>query len=70
MCLNCGCGSPDMRHKDTDITREDIRRAAHGQSKSVEETTSNMIDAFGKMRSETAGMAGGSGPSGGQAQPR
>lgn len=70
MCLNCGCGMPDTRHKDTDLTREDILRAANGQGMTVEETTSNLVDAFGRMQSEAVGAAGQSRPSGTQTRPR
>jgi len=27
MCLNCGCGEYDKRHKPSDITRGDLREA-------------------------------------------
>jgi hypothetical protein len=30
MCMNCGCGEVDKRHQPTDITREDLQRAADG----------------------------------------
>lgn len=40
MCLNCGCGEPEMRHKETDITADDVRQAAAG--KSIGETTQNI----------------------------
>jgi hypothetical protein len=28
--MNCGCGEVDKRHQPTDITREDLQRAADG----------------------------------------
>ena len=42
MCMNCGCGELDTRHKDTDIVREDIQSAAKGQGSSMEETARNL----------------------------
>lgn len=40
MCMNCGCGEPEKRHKDTDITLEDVRKAAEGSS--MDETVQNL----------------------------
>ena len=42
MCMNCGCGEPDARHQPTDITREDLQRAADGGGISLEEAASNL----------------------------
>ena len=30
MCMSCGCNEVDKRHQPTDITREDLQRAADG----------------------------------------
>ena len=49
MCLNCGCGEPDTRHHPTDITREDLQRAADGAGMSLERTASNVEDSVAKM---------------------
>jgi major membrane immunogen (membrane-anchored lipoprotein) len=51
MCLNCGCGEPDARHKPTDITREDVQRAAEGSGLSLEQATQNMADSLVKVQS-------------------
>lgn len=40
MCMNCGCGEPEKRHKDTDITLDDVRKAAEGSS--MDETVQNL----------------------------
>ena len=40
--MNCGCGEPEKRHQPTDITRDDVQRAAEGSGISVEETTANI----------------------------
>ncbi len=42
MCLNCGCGEPDARHQPTDITREDLQRAADGSGMSMEDAARNV----------------------------
>lgn len=53
MCLNCGCGEPDARHQPTDITREDLKRAADGSGISLEE-------AAGNVRTSLASLGGSS----------
>ena len=42
MCMNCGCGEADKRHQPTDITREDLQRAADGSGITLDEATTNM----------------------------
>ncbi len=42
MCLNCGCGEPNARHQPTDITREDLERAADGSGIPLEEAAGNV----------------------------
>ena len=42
MCMNCGCGEPDTRHHPTDITREDLQRAADGAGMSLRAAASNV----------------------------
>ena len=49
MCMNCGCGQLDTRHKDTDIVREDIRQAAEGQGSSLEETARHLSAALQRV---------------------
>ena len=46
MCLNCGCGEYDARHKPSDITMEDIAKAAEGQGMDMKETMANMQEAL------------------------
>ena len=46
MCLNCGCGENDERHKPTDITMEDIAKAADGQGMEMKETLANMQESL------------------------
>jgi hypothetical protein len=51
MCLNCGCGEPETRHKDTDITMDDVRSASAGAP--LDKTVQNMRSSLEKVgRSE------------------
>jgi hypothetical protein len=57
MCLNCGCGEYDERHKPSDITREDLAKAAEGQGMDMNQTVSNMkesMEAIGKSSRKSA----------------
>jgi hypothetical protein len=47
MCLNCGCGEPETRHKESDITLEDVRQASAGTSMDV--TLQNMRTSLDKI---------------------
>ncbi len=58
MCLNCGCGEPETRHKDTDITLDDVRKASAGGP--LEQTVQNMRTSLEKMGQSDAGQTGGS----------
>ncbi len=58
MCLNCGCGEPETRHRDTDITADDVRKAASGSS--LDQTLQNMRTSLATMERSQAGQTGGS----------
>lgn len=58
MCMNCGCGELSKRHQDSDITKEDLEKAARGGGKSVDEVASNMRAALDKMGSSQRGQQG------------
>jgi hypothetical protein len=58
MCLNCGCGEPETRHKETDITAEDVRNAAAGSP--LDQTVRNMRTSLDKMGQSQVGQMGGS----------
>ena len=69
MCLNCGCGEPETRHQETDITADDVRKAAAG--KPMDQTIQNVRAGLDKMKqSQSSGTGGsmGQSSSGGQAQ--
>ena len=51
MCLNCGCGELDTRHKETDLVREDVRKAAQGQGQSMESALGNLERSLRDLRS-------------------
>jgi len=50
MCMNCGCGSYNERHKPTDITLEDLKAAAEGHDMDVEQVADNIHDGAGVVR--------------------
>lgn len=57
MCLNCGCGELDERHKPSDITMEDLAKAAEGQGMDMKKTIANMqesLQAAGKASQKPA----------------
>ena len=49
MCMNCGCGEVDKRHQATDITKEDLQKAADGGGITLEEATANMRTSLDKV---------------------
>lgn len=56
MCMNCGCGEPEARHKETDITLDDVRQASAGSS--MDETVRNMrtsLDQIGQSGNQGSG---------------
>ena len=58
MCLNCGCGEPETRHQETDITAEDVRKAS--ADKPMDQTVQNMRTGLDKMGSAQGSEMGGS----------
>jgi hypothetical protein len=47
--MNCGCCEVDSRHQSTDITREDVQRAADGSGITLDEATANIQSSLDKM---------------------
>ena len=45
MCLNCGCGEPNERHKPGDITLQDLEKAARNHGMETEEAADNIHSA-------------------------
>lgn len=52
MCLNCGCGEYDKRHKPSDITADDLKAAADGQKMDMEQAADNIHQGARAMRQE------------------
>jgi hypothetical protein len=42
MCMSCGCGEPDERHKPGDIVREDLEKAARNYDLDVQQMVRNI----------------------------
>ena len=42
MCMNCGCGEYNERHKSSDITIDDLKAAAEGHDMEVETAADNI----------------------------
>jgi hypothetical protein len=52
MCLNCGCGEYDKRHKPSDITVEDLKTAADGQGMELKLAVANMQESMEAIEKE------------------
>lgn len=48
--MNCGCGSPNERHKEGDITKDDMQRAAQNHGMDIEQAADNIHQAAREMR--------------------
>lgn len=60
MCLNCGCGEPETRHKPTDITADDLRKASADGA--LDKTVQNMrasLEKMGQSGSDQQGSSSG-----------
>jgi len=56
MCLDCGCGEPNERHRDDPhITMDDVKAAADASEISVDEAARNIAD--GVRQAQSAGSA-------------
>lgn len=53
MCLNCGCGEYQRRHKQSDITLGDLGSAAVGQWMEIREAAANLQDASRAIERES-----------------
>jgi len=57
MCLNCGCGEYDKRHKPSDITMEDLTTAADGQGMELKQAGANMLESMKAIEREDSSSA-------------
>jgi hypothetical protein len=42
MCVSCGCGEPNERHKPGDITYQDLENAAENHDLDIQQVVSNI----------------------------
>ncbi len=54
MCMNCGCGQVNEKHKPTDITLGMLEAAARGHEMDVEQAADNIHSAAREVRSGRA----------------
>ena len=50
MCMSCGCGEPNERHHESDITYEDLQRAAADSNIDPEQAADNIHAAARQLR--------------------
>ena len=50
MCMSCGCGEANERHKPGDITLDDLKRAARNHNLEVEQTADNIHNSAREMK--------------------
>jgi len=52
MCMNCGCGDYNERHKPSDITTDDLKAAAEGHDMDMETAADNIHQGARAMREQ------------------
>jgi hypothetical protein len=52
MCMNCGCGDFNERHKPSDVTADDLKAAADGHDMDVEQAADNIHEGARRMREQ------------------
>lgn len=62
MCMNCGCGEVDKRHQPTDITRDDLQRAADGAGITLREAATNVQESSQAISAGASGAPAASPP--------
>jgi hypothetical protein len=50
MCMNCGCGLPEERHKPGDITLADLKQAARNHDMDVDTAAENIKSAAVELK--------------------
>lgn len=50
MCMNCGCGQVNEKHKPTDITLDMLQAAAKGHDMDVEQAADNIHNSAREVR--------------------
>jgi hypothetical protein len=51
MCVSCGCGEPNERHKPGDITMDDLTKAAKNHDLKIEDVAKNISEAASGSKS-------------------
>lgn len=51
MCMNCGCGDLETKHKPTDITLSALKAAAKGHDMEVEQAADNIHNFARELKS-------------------
>jgi hypothetical protein len=49
--MTCGCGEVDKRHQPTDITREDLQRAADGSGLTLRQAAQHLANSSEEVAS-------------------
>ena len=52
MCMSCGCGKVNDRHKPGDIILDDLKKAAKNHDMEVEEAADNIHNSAREMKHE------------------
>lgn len=50
MCMSCGCGKPNERHKPGDITQDDLEKAAKNSKIDLETVADNIHESAKNIR--------------------
>ena len=50
VCMSCGCGEHNTRHKPGDIVLDDLKKAAQNYGLEVEQTADNIHDSAKKLK--------------------
>ncbi len=54
MCMNCGCGQVNERHKPGDIVMDDLKRAAQNHNMDPEQAADNIHAAAKQQRDQAS----------------
>jgi hypothetical protein len=57
MCMSCGCGEPNERHKPGDITQDDLEKAAKNSKIDLEKAAENIHASAKKLGSSAKSKA-------------
>ncbi len=52
MCMNCGCGEENERHKPGDIVLDDLKKAAQNHNLEVEQVADNIHSSAKQLKDQ------------------